>query len=237
LSFNASLTRASTDKNSVGSTLAFDDVRNPTACGTKHKATGVSLGATYDDKQPDGKPLAITRNYEGTFQHLAYVVGDRAYAALNGRLLYNTDLGLYLSQRYSLVGGLRAGGSLANIELFAGPSYIAQHFLPNSTTGVREPTRSYGAAYVGESGSFRLFRVDTIRSVTLTHGYWATIPVDNDEPYALNTRATVVLTLPLHERVDILLSGFDEYLRNAPPGFEHHFLTSKIELAVKFGRL
>ncbi|HVD62283.1 MAG TPA: hypothetical protein VNC11_15530 [Gemmatimonadaceae bacterium] len=230
------LTRATADKNSVSASLTLNDFRHPQACGPQHQQTSLTIGGGYDDKHPKGKPLSVTRNYEATAQHLVYLPGNQFYVAGNARLVHSTDLGLYLGQRYSAVLGTQFGPQATRWELFAGPAYVGQHFLKNASTGLRQSSRSYAAAYVGELGSIRLAKLDSAREVRLTHAYWATIPATREDPYALNTKWLAAIHLPLTTRVGIKGQVFDEYLRNAPIGFEHDFLNASMGVSVTLGK-
>jgi hypothetical protein len=231
------ITRATTDKNSFGASLKLNDFRHPQACGPKRQQTSVSLDGKYEDKKPKGKALTITRNYETTLQHQIYLPGNRFYVAGNARLLHNTDLGVYLSQRYSALLGTMFGNESASWELFAGPAFVGQHFLASASSGARTPSRSYAAAYVGELGTIRLAKLDSLREVTLNHAFWATIPTSGENPYALNEKWLASIVLPLTTRVAVTARVFDEYLRNAPPGFERDYLNAGIGVTVKIGRM
>lgn len=236
INLSGGLTRASADKNSVSAGLTVNDFRQPQACGPQNQQTSLKIGASYDDKRPNGKPLSVTRNYETTVQHLIYLPGNLLYVAGNARLLHSTDLGLYLSQRYSALLGAQFGPKATRWEVFAGPAFVGQRFLKNPNTGLHDSTRSYVAGYLGESGSIRLAKLDSAREVRLTHGYWATIPATRKEPYALNERWIAAIHLPLTTRVEVVGQVFDEYLRNAPTGFEHNFLNATMGVSIAIGK-
>jgi hypothetical protein len=235
IAIKGDITRATTDKNSLGVGVSADYFRHPQACGPKRQQASITIDAAYDDKHPTGKPLAITRNYESTWQHLIYLPGNRFYLAGNARLLHNTDLGIYFGQRYSALFGTRFGGEAASWELFAGPAFVGQHFIQKTATTARDPSRGYAAAYVGELGSIRVAQLDSLRAVIVSHGFWITLPVEDKDPYALNTRWFASLHLPVTGRVDIIVRVVQEYLRNAPSGFESKFLNSGIGLSVAIG--
>ena len=226
LELKAAITSATVDAQTYGADLFLQNHAHPEACGWRRQRTLIRIAPTYDSKRKEGGAPVITRSYIVSVQQLAYLPGNRFYLSANARYLHNNSLGVYLQQVYTLLMGTEADWAFFSVELNAGPAFVGQHFLQG------EPSTGFVAPAISERVSIPLgFISDTAE---LSQSVSVILPVRSQDPWLVT--GLVQLHLPLSKRLSINVRADEDYLSNAPTGFEKNYFTTSVGISIKLGR-
>ena len=192
---------------------------NPQQTGWPHQRSLLLLSPSYDDKS-SSKGANITRNYNGIFQHVLFTSSDSLFVPILLNFYSNNSLGIYLQQTY----GAGVGKDLGPLELSADLRFIGEHFLTPPKT--KNPVPSLGLVGSGLSERFDLPLTAFLPGAKLTETL-EFVPVFNQSS-AWQGHGIAELSLPFTKQLSFVLSAFDNYVENAPPGFRKNYFKSTI---------
>ncbi len=204
--------------------------------GLRRTRTLVDLSTQYDRARSETRPLTILRRHTVLVEEMVNLnpTGTRAgFARLE--LYHNNALGMKLQQGYgagfsmqissrsstqvpAVVPGCSCPDSPVSVSthslvLTAELRYLNQQFY-------RQRRQIFAAAVLGERLQQKL------GLLTLTESLFFTLPIA--ERHSWQFRAMTNVSIPLRKGFSFSVTGLDDYVRNAPPGFRRNFYSINI---------
>jgi len=199
---------------------------HPEACGWRRQRTRASVVGQYNEQQSGAGTRTIGRNYEGNFQHLAYVPGNRFYISGNATYFSNNSLAIHLQQVYRLGAGTEFDVGNLGAEIDLGPAWVHQDFTDTSST------QSFTG---GEADArFDLSITPTGAGGDFSGAVSVLLPFNGTSRWQL--KSFVGLYAPLSSRLRLTIKAYYDFLARTPPGSEPNYFTTTIGISASMGR-
>ncbi len=190
----------------------------------RNTRTLVDFATLYDAVKTDTSPVNISRRHVGKVEQMfALGAGTKYFVAIDGELYHNNALGMRLQQSYGgglvarLVERQRSSSVTQTFSLVGGMRYMDQQFL-------RQDRQRFAAFLVGQ----RFYQ--DVKVAKFTQAFFLVLPMAESRS-SWQFRTVADLRFPVWRGLSFSVSGFDDYVRNAPPRFRRNFYTVNVGFA------